>query len=140
MKDRTRFALAAVLYLGCTFGVARLARAPSEVAPFLGAVLAGSCLFLTAALLPSRTFSRRTLLGLGTIFSACTVLPLVFVADRALWLRENPALLGYYWLWMFLLAIPSPRARRWCLSPALLLVVTAVLGGGVAAITAWTLG
>jgi hypothetical protein len=41
---------------------------------------------------------------------------------------------------MMFLGLPAPRTRRWCVSPALLLLTAVVLGGGLMAATLWSMG
>ena len=130
MSTRTALGLSALLFAGCTAGASRLAHLAAAVLVVGGIV--GS-----AALTPARIFSRRVLLEAGGVLAACMVLPLAFVPDPAAWLRQSPSLLGYFWLWLMLLGLPSGGGRGWCASPRLLLLAAAILGGATVASALW---
>jgi len=128
----------ALIFCLATMGSAWLARMPSPGAHAGAALLAGGAILVSAALTPTRTFSRRALLGAGAILAACVLLPLVWVADPVAWLRKTPTMLGYLWVWLFLLGMPYPVAHRWCRSAWALLLSAALLGSGtVAAAALW---
>ena len=139
MKPRNAFLISALIYLVATLGAARLARVPTDLAHGLAAALVAGCIVLSAAIMPARTYSRRALLGAGGILAACMVLPLFFVADPADWLRQTPAIMGYLWLWMMLLGLSSssPSRRAWCTSSLVVVLASAILGGGVVLSALW---
>jgi hypothetical protein len=126
-----------LIFCLCTLGTAWLARMPSALAQAGAALLATAAILAAAALTPARTFSRPALLGAGAILASCLLLPMAWVADPAAWLRQTPALLGYLWVWMFLLGRPYPGARAWCTSSWALLTTATVLGGGTVAVALW---
>lgn len=127
----------ALIFCVCTLGTAWLARMPSHVAQGGAALLATAAILAAAVLTPARTFSRAALLGAGAILASCLLLPLAWVADPAAWLRQAPALLGYLWIWMFLLGRPYPGSRGWCTSSWALLLTAILLGGGTVAAALW---
>ena len=137
MSTRMALGLSALLYAVCTAGAAFLARRPSSLAHVAAAVLVAAAIVGSAALTPARTFSRRVLVEAGAILAACMALPLAFVQDPAAWLRQSPSLLGYFWLWLMILGLPSGGGRGWCASPRLILLAAAVLGGATVATALW---
>lgn len=137
MKDRTALLLSAVVFAVCILGASSLARTPSSLGHALAAVLVAGGVLTAAALTPARAYSRPALLGAGAILAACTALPLLLVADTGAWLRQTPAILGYFWLWLMILGMPSPGARRFCASPRILLLSAAALGAGTVVATLW---
>jgi len=137
MKNRNPWLISALVYLVAALVASRLARAPSVLAHAVAAVLVGGAIVSSAALTPARVYSRRALVAAGLILAASMTLPLALVDDPAAWLRQGPAILGYLWVWMMLLGLPSSAARSWCASSRALLLASALLGGGVLASALW---
>ncbi|HEX5042705.1 MAG TPA: hypothetical protein VFV75_07350 [Candidatus Polarisedimenticolaceae bacterium] len=127
----------ALIFCLCTLGTAWLARMPSPLAHAGAALLAAAAILGAAVLTPARAFSRAALLGAGAILASALLLPLAWVADPTAWLRQTAALLGYFWVWMFLLGRPDAVSRSWCRSTWALLLTAAVLGGGTVAAALW---
>jgi hypothetical protein len=126
------------IFCVATLASAWLARMPSPSAHSGAALLAAGAILVSAALTPTRTYSRGALLGAGAVLVACLLLPLAWVQDPTAWLRKTPSLLGYLWVWLFLLGMSYPGAHRWCRSAWALLGTAALLGGGtVAAAVLW---
>jgi len=131
VKNRNAFLVSAVVYLVAVLAVARLARIPSTPAHVLAAVLMAGGIVVSAALTPRGPYRRLALVAAGLVLAASMTLPLAFVDDPGAWLRKSPSILGYLWVWMMLLSLPSPSERRWCTSSQALLLASALLAGGV---------
>jgi hypothetical protein len=131
MKNRNALLVSAVAYLVAVLAVARLARIPSTPAHVLAAVLMAAGIVVSAALTPRGPYTRRALVAAGLVLAASMTVPLAFVDDPAAWLRKTPSILGYLWVWMMILGLPSSSERRWCLSSPALLLASALLGGSV---------